>query len=124
MSKRANPFENLSDFKPASSEPKIQYHDIADGVAVENGFTNRQSTTKTVMSTALPPPARALVSAPEKEALPSRRRLTGRSEQVNIKTTFATKKRLMEISVRQDMPLGEILELALAALEKSWQQDV
>lgn len=124
MSERANPFGNLGDFKPASSTSKIEYYDITDELAIDNGFTSRQPTTKAVMSTVLPPPATTIVSTPAKESLPSRRRSTGRSEQVNIKTTFASKKRLMEISVKHDMPLGEILELALAALEKSWQKDV
>ena len=61
--------------------------------------------------------AKEVAPQPAKKQLPSRRRTTGRSEQVNIKTTFATKKRLMEISLERDMPLGEILEQALEALE-------
>lgn len=122
MSERVNPFGDLCDFKPASSKLKIEYHDIADELAANNGFTSRQPTTEAIKSTVLPAPNTSILSTPEKEALPSRRRSTGRSEQINIKTTFSTKKKLMEISVNRDMPLGEILELALAALEESWQK--
>lgn len=118
------------------AKTKVGHLDVADEVAAANGFTSRQPA-KPVMPTAhatVPPvapterpvaaPAQAPVKqAKEKEVLPSRRRTTGRSEQVNIKTTFAAKKRLMEISVEHDMPLGEVLELALAALEKSWATD-
>jgi hypothetical protein len=113
MSERANPFGDLGDFTPAPSKPKAD-RAVIDQVAAEHGFPSRQPA-KPVTSVSAPDvPLRA------KEQLPSRRRTTGRSEQVNIKTTFAAKKRLMEISVERDMPLGEILEQALEALEKSW----
>ncbi len=124
MSERANPFGDLGDFAPAA-KPKAEIRDVVDQVAAELGFPSRQP----VKPSPEPAPAPAAPAAPEqpaatqaqpKEQLPSRRRTTGRSEQVNIKTTFAAKKRLMEISVERDMPLGEILEQALAALEKEW----
>lgn len=120
--KRVNPFGDLGDFAAAPANAKTGHLDVANEVAIANGFTSRQPG-KLVMPAA--PSPTAAVSAPQdklannKEVLPSRRRTTGRSEQVNIKTTFAAKKRLMEISVERDMPLGEVLELALIALEKS-----
>lgn len=123
---RVNPFGDLGDFAAAPANAKTGHLDVANEVAIANGFTSRQSG-KLVMPAAPSPTAAA--SAPQdklannKEVLPSRRRTTGRSEQVNIKTTFAAKKRLMEISVERDMPLGEVLELALIALEKSWIED-
>ena len=135
---RVNPFGDLGDFAAAPAKTKVGHLDVADEVAAANGFTSRQPTkpvTPTTLAAIVPPvapterPAAALAQAQvkpakEKEVLPSRRRTTGRSEQVNIKTTFAAKKRLMEISVERDMPLGEVLELALTALEKSWGPDI
>jgi hypothetical protein len=125
---RVNPFGDLGDFSAAPAKSKTGHLDVAEEVAAANGFTSRQLaksvTTATPPATAVPvEPAAAAPATPNKppkEALPSRRRTTGRSEQVNIKTTFAAKKRLMEISVERDMPLGEILEQALAALEREW----
>lgn len=124
MNERVNPFGDLGDFEPAPPKAKAKANilDVVDQVAEQHGFPSRQPV-KQATSTALPDPAKEKPQAAQiavKEQLPSRRRTTGRSEQVNIKTTFAAKKRLMEISVERDMPLGEILELALAALEKSW----
>lgn len=129
MTERVNPFGDLGDFSAAPAKSKTGHLDVAEEVAAANGFTSRQPA-KPVTTGALPagsvvPPAPAATiptrpSKPARETLPSRRRTTGRSEQVNIKTTFAAKKRLMEISVERDMPLGEILEQALEALEESW----
>ena len=114
MSERANPFGDLGDFTPTAPKPKTDGA-VIDQVAAEHGFPSRQPT-KPIM-----PVSTFVVSPKIKEQLPSRRRTTGRSEQINIKTTFTAKKRLMEISVERDMPLGEILEKALEALEKSWK---
>jgi hypothetical protein len=114
MNERVNPFGDLGDFAPAPPKPKAD-RAVIDQVAEAHGFPSRQPAKPPV-----PEAASAPAAAVEKPQLPSRRRTTGRSEQVNIKTTFAAKKRLMEISVERDMPLGEILELALEALENSW----
>ena len=108
MSERVDPFGSLDDFAPAATKPNTKHVEVAEQVAAENGFISRRPV-KSAQPTI-------------KEQLPSRRRSTGRSEQVNIKTTFAAKKRLMEISVEHDMPLGEVLEQALEALEQKWQE--
>lgn len=127
MNERANPFGDLGDFASASTKPKPDPA-VIDQVAEANGFLSRQPA-KQPAPKAAPAPTQAepttaeqpsTTEAKPREQLPSRRRTTGRSEQVNIKTTFAAKKRLMEISVERDMPLGEILEQALEALEESW----
>lgn len=123
---RVNPFGDLGDFSAAPAKTKIGHLDVADEVAAANGFTSRQPAKHmipAVQPATVTTPVPLEKPAKEKEVLPSRRRITGRSEQVNIKTTFAAKKRLMEISVERDMPLGEVLELALIALEKSWKID-
>lgn len=126
MNERANPFGDLGDFAPAPAKPKPDPA-VIDQVAEANGFLSRQPVKQTApelaSAPAAPPaPDPRAAQAQVKEQLPSRRRTTGRSEQVNIKTTFAAKKRLMEISVERDMPLGEILEQALAALEREWEK--
>lgn len=114
MNERVNPFGDLGDFAPAPPKAKPEHRDVVEEVAAQHGFPSRQAPKP---AAPMPTPA-----APThgKEQLPSRRKVTGRSEQINIKTTFATKKRLMEISVERDMPLGEILEQALEALEQKW----
>lgn len=124
MNERVNPFGDLGDFAPVLSKHKADSQDIIDQVASQHGFPSRQPV-KPAAPTIPPEPAATpehpqVAQVAPKEQLPSRRRTTGRSEQVNIKTTFAAKKRLMEISVERDMPLGEILEQALAALEEKW----
>ena len=122
MSERANPFGDLGDFAPAQPKPKPDPA-VINQVAEANGFLSRQPVKQSAPEAAPTPAAPEqppTAEAQPKEQLPSRRRTTGRSEQVNIKTTFAAKKRLMEISVERDMPLGEILEQALEALEESW----
>jgi hypothetical protein len=121
---RVNPFGDLGDFSAAPAKTKTEHLDVVEEVAAANGFTSRQPA-KTVTpgaSRVATTPAEPVVPPAPAAATParSRRRTTGRSEQVNIKTTFAAKKRLMEISVERDMPLGEVLELALEALEESW----
>lgn len=126
MNERVNPFGDLGDFAPAPAKPKAEILEVANQVAEQHGFPSRQPVKQAAPEAA---PATTPPSAPEvpvaqaqpKEQLPSRRRTTGRSEQVNIKTTFSAKKRLMEISVERDMPLGEILERALTALEREWE---
>lgn len=120
MIERANPFGDLGDFTPAPAKPKAD-RAVIDQVAEAHGFPSRQPAKQPMPEAA---PQSTTAQATEKPQLPSRRRTTGRSEQVNIKTTFAAKKRLMEISVERDMPLGEILEQALEALEKSWEKSI
>lgn len=115
MSERANPFGDLDDFVPAPAKPKVDPA-VIDQVAEANGFPSRQAPKESMVAPTIDTPVTV------KEPLPSRRRTTGRSEQVNIKTTARTKRRLLEISVERDMPLGEVLELALKALEHSWNE--
>lgn len=120
MIERANPFGDLGDFAPAPAKPKAD-RAVIDQVAEAHGFPSRQPVKQPEPAPAPAAPEQSpAAQVAQKEPLPSRRRTTGRSEQVNIKTTFAAKKRLMEISVERDMPLGEILEQALAALEREW----
>lgn len=48
-----------------------------------------------------------------------RRRITGRTHQINVKTTEAAIEQFYRIAEEMRAPLGEVLELALEALEKA-----
>lgn len=109
MSERANPFADLGDFKPAPAKPKAEPSDI-EKVAADNGFPSRQP-----VAQATPMPA-ANAAAPARK---QRRYTTGRNKQINIKATDETIERLYRLADERKVPLGELLEQALAALEQS-----
>jgi hypothetical protein len=100
---RADPFApdaapDLSEFTPRPPRPSVPAETIRR-VSEANGFPSRES------------------RKPKPKA--QRRRVTGRSVQVNIKATQETIDRLNAIADRRGMVLGEVLEHALAALEKA-----
>jgi hypothetical protein len=101
---RANPFadvEQLPTFAPKPRATKPAAEQI-DAVADANGFPSRQ-------------PARA--SAARKRG--GRRYRTGRNQQINIKATQEVIERLYKMADARRVPLGELLEHALDALERS-----
>ena len=102
---RVNPLEDLSDFnaKPSHRRPPA---DALDQVARENGFPTRE-------------PAQAAVSPMDGR----RRRTTGRNRQINIKATAETIERLYRLSDALQLPLGEVLDWALRALEHAPARD-
>lgn len=104
---RVNPFGDLSDFSPAPGAAPVKpvQKEQIDRLAVENNFPSRQA----------PRPA----DPPQRK--PGRRYTTGRNQQINIKATAATIERLYRIADARHLPLGEVLDLALAALEQSTQ---
>lgn len=57
--------------------------------------------------------------APAAPARKQRRYTTGRNKQINIKATDETITRLYRLADERGVPLGELLEQALEALEKS-----
>lgn len=101
---RANPFadiENLPTFEPKpKTTPKANKEKLEELVDA-SGFPSRQ-------------PVRA---APARRA-PGRRYKTGRNQQINIKATAQVIERLYKIADAKRIPLGELLEQALDALEK------
>lgn len=105
MSERANPFGDLGDFAPAPAKPKADPA-VIDQVAQAHGFPSRQ-------------PVKSMEQAPVEPAVArqQRRHRTGRNAQINIKATQETIDRLYRLADTQKKPLGEILELALDALE-------
>jgi hypothetical protein len=102
---RANPFsdiETLPAFAPKPKAPTPVANDQIEKIAEANGFPSRQA--------ARPPAARAARSG--------RRYKTGRNQQINIKATSQVIERLYKIADAKRVPLGELLEQALDALEK------
>ena len=102
---RVNSFEirnsDLEDFKPKkapTTKPTIEH---INEVAEKTGFHSRQ---------------------PEKfqepvKAIRSRRYTTGRNQQLNLKVTETTLRKFYAIADELNVPLGEVFERAVAALE-------
>ncbi|WP_336975211.1 hypothetical protein [Sphingobium aromaticiconvertens] len=105
---RANPFGDLDDFAPQGETRPIAPEAI-DQLAQASGFPSRK---------AQGAPTGAGESAAPVARRP-RRHVTGRNRQINIKATEETIDTLYRIADERDLPLGAILEQALAALEKA-----
>lgn len=101
---RVSPFGDLTDFTPTSYKDKqassVVEKKVIDQVAADNGFPSRQ----------------AVKSAPKHA---QRRYRTGRNQQINIKATSETIDRMNRIADELEVPLGEVLERALDALQKA-----
>lgn len=104
---RANPFADtaatLPTFptKPKASQPTVAA-DQVERIAEEHNFPSRQ-------------PVKAKPRPPRRIA----RHRTGRNQQINIKATSQVIERLYKLADAKRIPLGELLEQALDALEKS-----
>jgi hypothetical protein len=105
---RVNPFEELAEF---DVQPKSKPVDpkVIERVAQDNNFPSRQPANTT----------RAAGESKSKPARGSRRYVTGRNRQINIKATDATINRLYRLADAAHVPLGELLERALDALERA-----
>jgi len=107
---RVNPFENLDDFsiKPKTQTKKSNENEkeLIDRIAEDNNFPSRQATHKEdVVLT--------------KSIKQQRRYRTGRNQQLNIKATEQTINKFYRLADKDNITLGELLERALNALEKS-----
>ena len=96
---RANPFGDLDDFAPESPSRPVAAEAI-DQLAQASGFPSRKA-----QAAPSPAPARQ-----------PRRHTTGRNRQINIKATEETITALYAIADDMGLPLGAVLEQALAAL--------
>lgn len=110
---RANPFGDLDDFGSDNAAKPVPVGAI-DKIAENSGFPSRKAatalsreTTTETAKTATPPPARQ-----------PRRHVTGRNRQINIKATEETISELYRIADDMGLPLGAVLEQALAALDR------
>jgi hypothetical protein len=107
---RVKPFENLDDFAPKKAPVKPVEPTQIDQLARESGFPSRQPQTAPAVQTAAPVPV---------ASRPRRRYITGRNQQLNIKATSETVNRFYRLADERNVPLGELLEMALMALERA-----
>ncbi len=101
---RANPFAdlgNLPAFEPKSKSTPTVDKERLEELADASGFPSRQ------------PPRAAPPRRPR-----GRRYKTGRNQQINIKATSAVIERLYKLADERHVPLGELLEQALDALQR------
>jgi hypothetical protein len=105
---RANPFDDLSDFTAKTQAKPVEPQQI-ERIATEMGFPSRQPV-------ATPAHLRAKQTR--------RRYTTGRNQQLNVKATAETVARFYRLADQQGVPLGELLEQALQALETSIHKPV
>ncbi|MEI7995099.1 MAG: hypothetical protein WCH01_09380 [Methylococcaceae bacterium] len=108
---RINPFENLADEFPLKSKDRLQKSvenekELIDRIAEDNNFPSRQATYK----------GDSALTTPVKQ---QRRYRTGRNQQLNIKATEQTINTFYRLADKENITLGELLERALDALEKS-----
>lgn len=104
MTERVNPFGDLTDFEQSKAKPKTTSQAgkaVIDQVAAENNFLSRPA----VQPAEKPGPRQ------------QRRHRTGRNQQINVKATAETVAQFNRLADELDMPLGEVLERALQALE-------
>ena len=102
---RANPFGDLTaDFAPKKTPAKPVEPAQIERLAEDNGFPSRQRL----------PVAKQAPAPLERQR---RRYTTGRNQQLNIKATAETVERFYRLADKRAVPLGELLELALKALE-------
>ena len=105
---RANPFGDLADFTPKSTPKPVEPQQI-ERLAADNGFPSRQPVAK---------PVPAVTAGPAMPAPAQRRRyVTGRNRQLNLKASDETIARFYRLADERQVPLAELFELAVAALE-------
>lgn len=104
---RASPFGDLDEFVP-QGETRPVAPEAIDQLAQASGFPSRK---------AQGTPTRPGAGEEAPTARRPRRHVTGRNRQINIKATEKTFDRLYRIADERGLPLGAILDLALAALD-------
>jgi hypothetical protein len=104
MSTRVNPFADLKEPPPFTTKPKKETpvaEDAIARIADDNNFPSRQA----------PKPA-----VPRRKP---RRYRTGRNQQINIKATGEVIENFLKTADERHVPLGELLRLALDALDRA-----
>jgi hypothetical protein len=105
MNTRVNPFADLADapvFEPKPKKLTPVAPEVIERIAEDNKFPSRQA------------------AKPAKEARRKGRvYTTGRNRQFNIKATAETVDRFYRMADERKVPLCELMELAIDALEKA-----
>jgi len=105
MSTRVNPFANIADPPTFTTKPK-QDKTVAEEtithLAEQNNFPSRQA-----------------AKAPKEPKRKPRIHRTGRNQQFNAKATAETIDRIYKAANELKVPLGELLRLAIDALERA-----
>ena len=104
MNMRKNPLADLvnaSSFQTKPPRPQPVSDDAIERIAENRNFPSREAP-KAVQPT-----------------IQQRRYRTGRDQHVGIKTTAETRKKLYKAADLRKVPLGELLRLALDALERA-----
>jgi hypothetical protein len=102
---RKNPFATLAD--ASTFQTKVPRAQPVTSEAIERIAENRNF------------PSREVPKSTAQPARKQRRYRTGRDQHLGIKTTEETRKRFYDAADKRKVPLGELLRLALDALEKS-----
>lgn len=105
MSERVNPFADLTDppvFTPKPKKDKPVAEETIERLAKEHNFPSRQ--------------AAKLPNTPRRKPRVYR---TGRNQQFNAKATPETIERFYKLANEKNVPLGELLRLALDALDRA-----
>jgi hypothetical protein len=104
MNERVNPFRHLNDPPAFTTKPKPEKpveEETLTRLAEQNNFTSRQP---------------AKVTKPERRK--PRIHRTGRNVQFNAKATDETIAKIYKLADEKKVPLGELLRLAVEALER------
>lgn len=105
MNRRINPFANIADPPTFTTKPKkekpIEEETLAQ-FAEQNNFPSRQ-------------PAKPLKAERRKPRI----HRTGRNQQFNAKATKETIDKIYKLANEMNVPLGELLRLAVDALERA-----
>lgn len=106
MTTRVDPFADLKQpppvFAPKAKPEKAVPKDAIEKIADDNNFPSRQA-------------AKPAATPRRKQ----RRYRTGRNQHLGIKTTIETRERFYKLADDRNVPLGELLRLALDALERA-----
>lgn len=123
MTGRANPFGDLGDFaaKPKAQAKPVEPAQI-ERLASEHGFPSRQGAAAAPAAPKAGPiaEAKAAARAPAAANTPAktvRRYTTGRNRQLNLKASEETIERFYRLADAHKVPLAELFELAVDALE-------
>ena len=104
MSGRVNPFDNLKDPPVFTTKPRPEKpvsEDAMERLAEQNNFPSRQAT-----------------KSPKVERRKPRIHRTGRNQQFNAKASAETINKIYKLADERKVPLGELLKLAVDALER------